>query len=180
MYKTVKRFALRYNLKKHLRALPRRKRFFNFNTAKKIGILFAYQKEMNEEVYNLIEYFKSKNIKVDVLCYYNEKEFPENFVMRPPANVFCRRDVNWYGRPLLDHVFEFIKTPFDILIDFNLNDAPVTNYIVTLSVAKMKVGRNAYPGNSYDFVLSTVDKIDHHLFVEQLKHYMVTIDMKND
>ncbi|MDR2448572.1 MAG: hypothetical protein LBD52_01255 [Prevotellaceae bacterium] len=180
MYKTIKRYALKYSLKKHLRVLPRHKYFFNFNNAKKIGILFAYQKEVNEAVYNLMDYFKSRGTQVNALCYYNEKEFPEDFVIRPLVNVFCKRDVNWYGRPLLDHVHEFIKMPFDILIDFDLDNVPVTNYIVTLSVAKMKVGRGSYPGNPYDFVLSTVDKIDHHLFVEQLKHYMVTIDMKND
>jgi hypothetical protein len=180
MYKAIKRYALKYNLKKHLRVLSRQRHFFNFNNAKKIGILFMYRKELNEAVYNLMDYFKSKNIEVNALCYYNEKEFPGNFVAPPLVNAFCKRDVNWYGRPLLDKIFEFIKTPFDILIDFDLNDTPVINYIATLSLSKMKVGRHSSSGNPYDFVLSTVDKIDHHLFVEQLKHYMVTIDMKND
>jgi hypothetical protein len=88
--------------------------------------------------------------------------------------------VNWYGRPLSNEVFEFIKKPFDILIDFTLNDVVVLHYIAALSVAKMKIGRRLYPDNPYDFVLSTGTQVDHHLFVEQLKHYMVTIDMKND
>ncbi|MDR3181045.1 MAG: hypothetical protein LBT61_03840 [Prevotellaceae bacterium] len=180
MYKTIKRYALKYSLKKHLRVLSRHKYFFNFNNAEKIGIVYTYRKGVGEAVRSLMDYFKSRNIKVDVLCYYNEKEIPEGFVTSPRVNVFCKRDVNWYGRPLLGHVFEFIKTPFDILIDFDLDNTPVTNYIVTLSVAKMKAGRSAYNGNPYDFVLSTGDKIDHLLFVEQLKHYMLTIDMKND
>jgi hypothetical protein len=180
MYKIIKRYALKYSLKKHLRVLFRQRSFFNFSNAKKIGILFTCQKGVNEEVYSLIEYFKSRGTKVSALCYYNEKEFPKGFETYPLVNAFCKRDVNWYGRPLLDKVFEFIKTPFDILIDFDLNDVSVTNYIVTLSVAKMKVGRRSYDDSPYDFVLSTGDKIDHHLFVEQLKHYMLTIDMKND
>jgi hypothetical protein len=160
--------------------LSRRKCFFNFNNAEKIGILYTCRAEVDIAVHDLINYFKSRNIKVEVLCYYNEKELPEDFVKHPLVNVFCKRDVTWYGRPLPGHVFDFIKTPFDILIDFDLDDVPVINYIVALSVAKMKVGRHSYYGNPYDFVLSTGDKIDHRLFVEQLKHYMVTIDMKND
>jgi hypothetical protein len=180
MYKTIKRYALKYSLKKYLRVLPRQKFFFNFNNAGKIGILYTYRKEVDEAVRELMTYFKSRNIKVDALCYHDEKEFPASFVTHSHINIFCKREVNWYGRPLLSHVFEFIKTPFDILIDFDLDSMPVINYIVTLSVAKMKVGRCAYCGNPYDFVLSTGEKIDHRLFVEQLKHYMVTIDMKND
>jgi hypothetical protein len=180
MYKTIKRYALKHSLRKHLRVLSRHKHFFNFNNAEKIGIVYTCQEEVDEAVCSLMTYFKSRNIKVNVLCYYNEKEFPKGLAMRPPVDVFCKRDVNWYGRPLLDRVFEFIKTPFDILIDFDLSKASVINYIVTLSVAKMKVGRLAYCDNPYDFVLSTVDKVDHHFFVDQLKHYMVTIDMKND
>jgi hypothetical protein len=180
MYKAIKRYAIRLDLRKHLRVLFREKHFFNFNSAKKIGILFTYQKGLNEEAYGLIDYFKSRGTKVKALCYYNEKEFPEKFETHPLVDAFCKRDVNWYGRPLLDKVFEFIKTPFDILIDFDMNNMPVTNYIVTLSVARMKVGRCCYFESPYDFVLSTGEKIDHHLFVEQLKHYMLTIDMKND
>jgi hypothetical protein len=160
--------------------LFRQRCFFNFNNAKKIGILFTYHKEVNGEAYRLIDYFRSRGMEVKALCYYNGKDFPESFVTYPLVDAFCKRDVNWYGRPLLDKVFDFIKTPFDILIDFDLVNMPVTNYVVTLSVAKMKVGRRASSENPYEFVLSTGDKIDHHLFVEQLKHYMLTIDMKND
>jgi hypothetical protein len=180
MYKAIKRCALKYNLKKYLRVLSRSKHFFNFNNAEKIGILFTYQEEVNNAVYNLMDYFKSRNIRVNALCYYDQKEFSEDFVLRPAVDVFCKRNVNWYGRPLVDKVFDFIKTPFDILIDFDLDSIPATHYIATLSVASMKVGQRSYCDNPYDFVLSTVDKVDHHLFVEQLKHYMVTIDMKND
>jgi hypothetical protein len=180
MYKIIKRSALKYSLKKHLRVLVRHKYFSNFNNAKKIGIVFTYRKEVDEAVQHLVNYFRSRDIKVDVLCYYNEKEIPAELVTHSYMKVIGKRDVSWYGRPLLDHVHEFIRTPFDILIDFDLDDFPVINYIVTLSVAKMKVGRRSYCGNPYDFVLSMVDKIDHHLFVEQLKHYMLTIDMKND
>jgi hypothetical protein len=180
MYKTIKRYALKYSLKRHLRALPRHKYFSNFHNAEKIGIVFTYRKEVSKAVRHLVSYFRSRDIKVNVLCYYGEKEIPAELIAPSYMNVFCTRDVNWYGRPLLDHVQEFIKTPFDILIDFDLNDAPVINYITALSVAKMKAGRRSYCGNPYDFVLSTGDEIDHHLFVEQLKHYMLTIDMKND
>jgi hypothetical protein len=179
MYKTIKRYALKYSLKKHLREFSRHKHFFNFNNAKKIGIVFTYRKEVDDAVQRLVNYFQSRDIEVNVLCYYDEKEIPAK-VTPSYMKAICKRDVSWYGRPLLDYVHEFIRTPFDILIDLDLDDFPVINYIVTLSVAKMKAGRRSYCGNPYDFVLSMVGKIDHHLFVEQLKHYLLTIDMKND
>jgi hypothetical protein len=180
MFNELKRFVMNHDLKKNQRTLIREKHFFNFNTAQKIAVLFTFTDNIKNNIHDLIDYFQTKKIEISTLCYYDEKTFPENFITDYPMHFFCKKNVNWYGKPTDEEVVKFIKTPFDILIDFNLTAKPVIKYINILSVAKMKVGRSSYPDNPYDFILSTGEKVDHDLFVKELKHYLQTIDMKND
>ncbi|MDR3235366.1 MAG: hypothetical protein LBT48_01370 [Prevotellaceae bacterium] len=167
-------------MKKRERVSPCKKVFSNFNTAKTIGILFPYDTVVGEAVGQLTGFFASRGIEVKTLCYCDSKAMPLNF----PASllpIFCNWEVSWVGRPLSEAALAFMHTPFDICIDFMLNDIHVMQYIAALSEAKMKVGRWAYAGNPYDFVLSLPGgNTDAYSFVEQLNHYMVTIDMKND
>jgi hypothetical protein len=179
MFKALKRVILKRDLKKRERISPCTKVFSNFNTAKTVGIVFPYDAATGEAVELLIGFLATRGIDVKTLGYSHSKVIPSDF----PASltpVFCKWDVSRFGRPTSDAASDFMRTPFDIYIDFTLTDIPVMQYIAALSMAKMKVGRWSYAGNPYDFVLSLPGNADADSFVAQLKHYMVTINMKND
>ncbi|MDR2801607.1 MAG: hypothetical protein LBB31_00130, partial [Prevotellaceae bacterium] len=75
-------------------------------------------------------------------------------------------------------VDNFMQSPFDILIDFSCSPCYPMQYVATLSHAQMRVGKVAYPDNPYEFILTIPEKNDNNFFIEQLKHYLLSIQIK--
>ncbi len=178
MFKSFKQYIANRDIRKSLPSHHRFASFVSFNTAKTVGILYTFDSETEKAVEDLIAYLSTKYISCRTVIYYPEKKMPEDFTMIPARQYFCKSAVNWYGKPIPSEILYFTEQEFDILIDFNLKKIPAEHYLSSLSVAHMKVGRTAYPDNPYDFVLSTKEQESPALFVEELKHYLLTIDMR--
>jgi len=178
MFKAVKKWAAGRNLRKSLKARKRTKGFFSFNTAKTIGIIFVYDPLVFQAVEELKAFLSAKNIQCKALVYYQGKEVPIALVDNSYIRYFGKHEVNWYGKCLSAEAKVFINQNFDILIDFSTTVTPVLHYLRLLSLAKMKVGRQAYPGHPYEFVLSA-GNANPKLFADELKHYLLTIEMIN-
>ncbi|MDR0296227.1 MAG: hypothetical protein LBH91_08680 [Prevotellaceae bacterium] len=162
-----------------MKTRKRNKGFFNFNTAKTVGIIFVYDHLVFQAVEELKTFLSAKNIQCKALACYLDKEIPSKLVGNPYIRYFNKHEVNWYCKCLSAEANVFINQNFDILIDFSITNIPIMRYLPLLSLAKMKVGRYSYPGHPYDFILSNGSaKPD--LFVEELKHYLLTIDMINN
>ncbi len=176
MLNAIKKWALKRELRKRMMSRKRNAAFFNFHTAKTVGIIFVYDAASIQALQDLTAFLTSRNIECNALCYYLEKEQPATTA--PELQFFGKREVNWLGKCLSPAAGDFIGRPFDILIDFTVTPVPPVRYLSVLSLAKMKVGRKNYPGHPYDFVLASGNAATA-LFVEDLKHYLLTIDMKN-
>ncbi len=170
---------IKYDLRKSLKVRRRSPGFFNFNTAKTVGILYTYDPETDKAVEALMAFVSKNYISSRAIGYYPDKKMPENLSSSPLRQYFCKVDVNWYGKCISPEAVNFTEQEFDILIDFNLADHPVMHYLAELSMARMKVGRRAYTGNPYDFILSTGEQFSPKVFTEELEHYLLTIDMRN-
>jgi len=67
------------------------------------------------------------------------KETPTWLVKKLDSGYFCKSDLNWFGWPVKE--FEaFVDTPFDILIDLEVEPVLPLKFIVRSSMAGMKVG----------------------------------------
>lgn len=178
MLKAIKKWILKRNLRRSMKSRKRSKGFFNFNTAETVGIIFEYEPSVLQAVDELKAFLSAKNIQCKALAYYSSKEIPFELVDNEYIRYFGKHEVNWYGKCMSVEAKLFINQNFDILIDFSTMTIPVVHHLPMLSLAKMKVGRQSYPGHPYDFVLSDGSATPN-LFVEELKHYLLTIDMKN-
>ncbi len=170
---------IKYDLRKLQKVRKRSPRFFNFNTAKTVGVLFTYDPETEKAVEALMTFVSKNYISGRAIGYYPDKKLPENLTSSPLRQYFCKPDVNWYGKCVNPEAVSFVEQEFDILVDFNLTDEPVMHYLAKLSMSRMKVGRRAYPGNPYDFILSTGEQLSPKVFEEELERYLLTIDMRN-
>ncbi|MCL2097610.1 MAG: hypothetical protein FWH23_02475 [Bacteroidales bacterium] len=178
MLKAFKKWKIKRYLRKSLKTRKRSKGFFNFNTAETVGIIFVYDHLVLQAVESLKVFLTAKNIQCKGLAYYSGKKVPSELVDNPYIRYFGKHEVNWYNKSLSAEANLFINQNFDILIDFSTSNIPVMQYLPLLSMAKMKVGRQSYPNNPYDFVLSDGSATPD-IFIEELKHYLLTIDMIN-
>ena len=179
MLKAVKKWVAKRSLRKSMKTRKRSKGFFNFNTAKTVGIIFVYDPAVLQAVEELKLFLSAKNIQCKALAYYSGKEVPAILVDHPYIRYFGKQEINWYGKCLSAEANVFLNQHFDILIDFTTTNISFMHHLPLLSMAKMKVGRRAYPNHPYDFILADGNAMPN-FFVEELKHYLLTIDMINN
>jgi len=165
-------------LKKQRKQQVCKRYFHNFNTAKKVGLLYLYDVKMDSEINEFAKFFAGRQIKVQLLAYTPEAVLPQSFLTTINKKMFCREQLNWFKKPAAPEVDTFIQEPFDILIDFSSAPIYPLQYIATLSHAQMRVGKLSYPDNPYEFILSVPENTDTSFFIEQLKHYLLSIQTK--
>ncbi|MDR0695127.1 MAG: hypothetical protein LBF81_07510 [Prevotellaceae bacterium] len=178
MFGGVKRSIGRRILKKQRKYQQCKRQFHNFNTAKSVGILYLYNPTTENDIQMLVRFLTERNIKVQLLAYSPEPAPPQSFITTVNKRLFHKDQLNWFGKPVTGEVDNFIRSPFDILIDFSHSLCYPMQYVATLSHAQMRVGKIAYPDNPYEFILTVPEQGNNKLFIEQLKHYLLSIQIK--
>lgn len=149
----------------------------NLGQAKNVGIIFSATDEHNfGTVRNLMQTLEKRGQIVTVLGLTTEKEIPGNWLFRKGIDFILLKDLNWYGKPTSPAASDFIKTPFDILIDASSTSHIALNYIVSLSESSFKVGRQTTFASNYDLTIEVGNNLELNYFIEQLTHYLEIIN----
>jgi hypothetical protein len=178
MFNGVKQYFGMRAIKKLRRLQDTKRHFHNFETAKSVALLYPYDTSVDAEIDRFMRFFAERQIKVQALAFIDDKVVPETYKAKLNKSVFCAEHLNWYNKPMVDLVEEFIRQPFDILIDFSPAPLFPLQYITALSRASMRVGKISYPGSPYEFILSIPENASHTFFIEQLQHYLLSIQIK--
>ena len=110
--------------------------------AKRIGIIYNATEYVSFEIIrNLVKDLSHESKKVTVLGYVDSKKLIDNYLYRKGFDFFSKNELNWYYRPSSPVVDDFIKEPFDILINLSLEDYFPIRYITALSPATFKTGK---------------------------------------
>ena len=143
-------------LERKLRHLNRNIRVCNINDAKNVGIIFNATHLVSFEIIkNFMKDLSVKKTNVTALGYVHSKKLIDHYLYRKGFIFFTRSNLNWYKRPLKDSVDDFIRKPFDILINLCLEDYYPIQYIVALSAATFKVGKYFKEPHYLDFMIDT-------------------------
>jgi hypothetical protein len=137
-----------------------------------------YDEAVDNDIQQLMRFLAERGKKVQSLAYSPEAEPPKSFIITVNKRLFHKEQLNWFGKPVTGEVDNFIQLPFDILIDFSSSPCYPLQYVATLSHAQMRVGKVAYPDNPYEFILTIPEQNDNKFFIEQLKHYLLSIQIK--
>jgi len=164
-------------IKKQLAHVTCKRRFHNLSSAKSIGLLYLYSDATEREIDSFMRFLAKKGIKVTALAYIAETSAPLLFRVADNKKMFCKTQTNWFGKPHADEVDSFIKTPFDILIDFNQSKNYSLQYIAASSHAAMRVGRLAYNNNPYEFIISMPANAADDAYIRQVEQYLQTIQI---
>ncbi|MDA0945735.1 MAG: hypothetical protein RLZZ314_629 [Bacteroidota bacterium] len=129
---------------KRMQAPERERRGCSLNQAESVGLLYlerdhAHFREIKDLAKRIKEEYGVKRVGMMSFVQEEEKQTPNWLVKKLDSGYFCKSDLNWYGWPVKE--FEaFTQTPFDILIDLELEPIMPLKFVVRSSCAGMKVG----------------------------------------
>jgi len=128
--------------------------FYTINEAKNIGIIYNATEFVSFEIIkNLVKNLSHDTRKISVLGYVNSKNLIDNYLYRKGFDFFSRNDLNWYFKPISQVVDQFIREPFDLLINLSLDDHYPIRYITSFSSAVFKAGRYSPDDTCLDFMI---------------------------
>jgi hypothetical protein len=171
----IKKIKLRvgeYMLAKEFLFKKREKSVVNFADANYIGIVFnASNPENFELVKKYITYLKENKKKVKSIGFFDLKEVPQNQLSKLEYDFISRNELNWYFFPSGPDVSNFVSEPFDVIINFDLENSLSLLYLLAFSKAKFKIGKfNEKYQQYYDMMIDVEDN-------STLKYFMRNVDV---
>jgi len=140
----------RYILRKKTDNVKRKKFKGNLSDVKLIGIVwdatrtsdFQYLSQFHQKM-------QERGVEVRIIGFYPNKILPDRLTAIRYLSCMKKNDLNFFYLPVSEEAENFIKTPFDVLIDINFNDVLPLQYITAMSVASLKIGLFNEGNNSY-------------------------------
>ena len=136
---------------KRLAQPERERKGCSLKNAKSVGLVYlerdhAHYREIKGLAKALKEEYGVKRVGLMSYVPADEKETPNWLVKKLDSGYLCKSDLNWHGWPTKE--FEaFVDTPFDILIDLEIDPVLQLKFVVRKSLAAMKVGIDNAPWN---------------------------------
>ncbi len=155
--------------------------FTNLTAAQSVGIIYKHRNEKDlQAILKIKEKLSVQSKKISIVGWVGTKEMPSYLITSEAGFFFNKNDLNLFLIPKNDYVKEFVKKDFDILLNFDVANSFVLNYISSLSHSKMKVGRMNEEMKSYnDFMISLEEKdVSIENIFNQTWHYLTTIRVK--
>ena len=142
MIPAIRKILANLRLRKELDENKNGHETVNFEAAKKIGLLYdATEQKDFEIVKEYVKNVRSRQKEVLALGYVDKKVLPQNQFAQLGLDFFTRKDLNWQHFPKSLEVSNFIKEPFDIVLNLSDNSIFPLRYIAAVSKAKFRVGR---------------------------------------
>lgn len=153
-----KAYMGRRELRTHLKDRNRTPVVCNIEHAKHIGIIYNATEGVSFEIIrNLVKDLSGSSRKITVLGYVDSKKLIDNYLYRKGFDFFSKNDLNWYWRPVSPLVDQFIREPFDLLINLSLENHYPIQYITAMSPATFKAGKFS-PDDIYLDLMIDIEK----------------------
>ena len=153
--------------------IKRQKTLFDFASAKYIGVLCSPRDEVTTgHLKNFLNYLAQKGIRYSVLGYFDGKKIPENFLYWKSIDFITHQDLNFFFIPESQVIDNFMREPFDILINCTIVNYFPVEYITQLSVAKYKVGMSHEDESCYDLMIDVQKNRTVEYFLKNLEKYL--------
>ncbi|MDR1345765.1 MAG: hypothetical protein LBK03_03585 [Bacteroidales bacterium] len=152
---------------------PHRKRkICSLKTAKLIGIIAEITDEDSyKNIFSFIRQLQQYGIKVFLLGYVHYKSIPFFCLKQLSAEYFCKKELNFYGKPDSPRLKGLLHESFDMLIDFTSEKHNPISYILQVTHAQFTVGANHHHHNLYDLFLDVGKKHTIQELSQIIDHY---------
>lgn len=157
--------------------MKRDKTLVNLLEARSVGLVY---KVTDESVFNavkkLIKELTNDKRQVMALGFVDDVTIPDYCVAAYSGYYFNRKALNWYKAPKSDYILTFINKEYDILIDLSTTNDYILKYIVALSRARFKVGRQRRSYEKfYDLMIRIKRSAPMSEFVGSAIHYLTVL-----
>lgn len=169
-----------YFLEKEFSAIKRAPRSVNFDAAENIALIFdATDAEEFEAVKKYIKKLKDDKRKVKALGFYDAKNQPASMISKLEYDFFTQKELTWYLKPIDPIIDNFLREPFDILINLSANNKLPLQWIMALSHARLKVGKTQIKYSPlYDIIIEVAENTNLQSFTLQAEKYLRMINPK--
>ena len=177
LFKGIKAKVGQYALKKAA-AVNSQRLFINWNDVSKVQILFHRSNQAEADTMaKFARFLLDEGKKVDVLIFVDSKKIDETLQNRTGLTYYCRKNLNWFGKPKDEFFNEFIKQPSDLLIVADFYKHFHFKWIATLSKSKSVVAP-FNEDNNWATLLIKIDNNNLDNFLKQSIHYLGFINKK--
>jgi hypothetical protein len=170
------------SIAKVLKTQQRKVQVCNLRDAKSVALLVKIVEESDLlQVQKFAKFMKGEfgTRKVFVLGYYDaKKDFPEFLQSKIEFDFFTKDDLDWKGIPKGPVVDNFSDENFDILIDMNNYYNVPLRHILSMSTAKLKVGRFSEENKPFFDIMLASNSDDFEEYCNQLVKYLTMINPK--
>lgn len=161
-------------LKKFLKShkVLRNKQMVSLEKAKTIGLIAIITDEDSYKlIFSIFTKLQSHDRYVRLMCYIDDKIVPHYCLTQLKADYFCKKNLNWFGKPDFVQMDDFLQIEFDMLIDFS--DAPFAaiQYILAKSKAKFITGSLPELKEYYDLYIQTEDPTNKYEILNNIQLY---------
>jgi len=115
-----------------------------------------------------------------MLGYVEDKELPDQMVLRDNCEFVSLKDIDLFLRPKNQAGQDFMNAEFDLLFILSLEEYFTLHYISTLSVAKFKVARYVESANDFDFMINIEKNPSIDYLIEQIIVYVAILNRRSD
>lgn len=159
----------------------REPKFYTFDNAKTIGILYdASNKNNHENVENFANMIAKMHpgIEIKVLGYLDNLEYAKSLPTSVRTDYFSAKDFSWSGGLLRGTALNFTKKRFDILFDLTVETTYQNHYVLLASRASYKVGRYIENDLRYDLLIDIKNDATIEYLIMQINVYLNKIKVK--
>jgi len=157
MFNGIKRFFLRKYLKEN--RVNRDRQMVSVRNARSIGILCQITNEDSyKSIYAIFSKLQSENHNVRLVGYIDDKEVPFYCLPQLTCDFFSNKHLNWYGKPMMPQLQDFLKLDLDMLIDFSYQDTAPIESLLALTKAHFIIGQNPGTAQYYDLFINDSNK----------------------
>lgn len=171
-----------YFLGKEVTKINHARTILNMKDAKTIGLVFSCDNaEDMELVKKYDKYLTEMGKKVKAIGYIAAKDTAASKSWWLGQDYITRKEINWCFKPGEQFIANFVKEPFDLLIDMNLGRKIPLMFVTALSIAKCKVGRYTEKYMSlYDVMIETDETKNLKYFLRNVDTYMDMLNKSNN
>lgn len=142
-----------------------------FSKVKRIGLVYdATDYGMITEVRDLEIKLKQEGKDISVFAFINSDE------KKHEPFLFSKKDLNWYGYPIKQQLFDFAAKDFDLVLGFFNDINSPLNVIFAHSKSKLRIGVN-YNQNPalFDIILGSNKNLNRKDIVNKLMNFIIAI-----